>query len=147
MRELNTDELENVAGGTGWLDHRVTDYGRSLETGEIVIGLADPLGNANTGYLGNNNNGALHSMIASGQVDVDSCGMSDFGPCQLPSGNYVFDGVVHGETSGNVAGEDVDWVGVGCDLAWIGGTAASGVTGGASVVVASAGAACNAVGE
>ncbi len=53
MRELKTDEIENVSGGTGWLDYRVSEGGRNWETGELVIGLADPLGNANTGYLEN----------------------------------------------------------------------------------------------
>ena len=58
MRDLQTSEIGSVAGGSGWLDHRVNDNGRNWETGEQVIGLADPLGNGNTGYLGNNNNGA-----------------------------------------------------------------------------------------
>lgn len=55
MRELQTSEIGSVAGGTGWLDHRVNDNGRSVDDpfGAPVIGLADPLGNAATGYLGN----------------------------------------------------------------------------------------------
>ncbi|NQY39344.1 MAG: hypothetical protein HRT80_04515 [Henriciella sp.] len=147
MRELKTSEIGTVAGGTGWLDHRVTDGGRSVNDpgGAPVIGLADPLGNANTGYLGNNNSGAVHGMISTGQMQVGACGASDFGPCQLPSGNYVINGTVHGETTGNTPGDDVDWGSTACDLIWLGSVGAGPVTQGVSMVVTTAAAYCNSV--
>jgi hypothetical protein len=66
MRTLSREELGVVAGGTGWLDYRVGDYGRNVETGELMIHLYDPLGNANTGYLGNDSS---ISYDGSGEFD------------------------------------------------------------------------------
>lgn len=142
MRELKLPEIETVAGATGWLDHRVTDNGRSIDDpfGAPVISMSDSLGNANTGYLGNNNNGAAWSMINSGQMAVGACGPSDFGPCQLPSGNYVIDGTVVGETQGP-DGDLIDEIGVACDLAVIIGSS----IGPFGYVPAAGGAYCNSV--
>lgn len=66
MRTLSETETRAVSGGTGWLDHRVSDYGRNVETGEMVIRLYDPLGNPNTGYLGNSD-----SISADGSGEFD----------------------------------------------------------------------------
>ncbi len=148
MRELALSEIENVSGGETH-EHGVPITGPSGQTGtgtrvtgtrpngdpfvvSITNDMALSAGYAHIGdYLsalgGGILSGDLGPVLHTALNDVDDCGLSDFGPCQLPSGNYVIDGIVVGETT--LSGPEVDWVGVGTDLIQIG----TGAVGGAGI--------------
>ena len=131
MRELELAEIGGVSGGQ--TEPFVREDGR---LGTRVIGsetTSDPFATSITreqllaaGYS------SFGEYLEGSFGRVPPCGPSDFGPCQLPSGNYVIDGVVHAETTGNLPGEDIDWLGVGTDLTTIS-TSAAGGMGAASI--------------
>lgn len=101
MRDLKTEELNSVSGGTGWFDKDVGPDGRYVpghsKEGEAAVSFFDPLGNTSTGFIGwDSNEGASGEGGEGGGFDWSNAGdaLVGFGENAQDAGGVVMAGAI-----------------------------------------------------